>query len=407
MNITRSQYLSYALGVVALIAIGIFGGYQYGKTEAKTVQVPASIVGAFDPTASTTDFTLFWKVWNLLDEKFASDKNATVTDQEKLYGAIQGLAESYGDPYTTFFPPEDRKAFDSEIEGSFEGVGMEISIKDDVLTVVAPLEDSPAQKAGMRAGDKILKIGDKITTDLTVEEAIKLIRGPKGTSVVLTVVRAEESSPREITIVRDVINVPIVKTEKTPEGVFIIHFYSFSANSPTLFRNALKSYMESGSNKLIIDLRGNPGGYLDAAVDIASWFLPADKPVVIEDFKDRPQKVYNSKGYNVIGPENKIVILIDGGSASASEIFAGAMHEYGRATLVGTKSFGKGSVQEYIPVSADTALKVTVARWLTPKGATISGNGIKPDVEVKYTEKDRDAKLDPQLEKAKQILLGR
>lgn len=402
-----SRYLVYAFAVVILGAAALGTGYHFGQLEAKSVQVPIGIVNGQPPmNASSTDFALFWRVWNLVDQRFASTKMPPVTDEEKLYGAIQGMVAAYGDPYTTFFPPVEAKEFESEIEGSFEGVGMEVSVKDGVLTVVAPLKDSPAEKAGIRAGDKILKINERVTTDITVDQAVKLIRGKKGTTVNLVVYHADSQTPSEISIVRDVINVPTIESKQLRDGVYMIRLYSFSAQSSALFKQAIQTFVQSGNKKLVFDLRSNPGGYLEAAVDIASWFTPAGNVIVSEEFKGDKENVYHrSKGYNIIGDGYKVVILIDGGSASASEIVAGALQEYGKATLVGTKTFGKGSVQEYLKVSNDTALKVTIARWLTPKGVSISEGGLTPNVEVKFTPEDQKNKRDPQLEKAIEILL--
>jgi len=232
-----------------------------------------------------------------------------------------------------------------------------------------------------------------------------LMRGPKGTTVTLTIFRDGEQNPRVIKIIRDIINVPTLDTEKRPDGIFVIKLYSFDANSANLFRNAMKEFVDSGDSKLLLDLRGNPGGYLDAAVDMASWFLPNGKTVVTEDYGgNKPADVYRSKGYNIFTDKLKFVILIDSGSASASEILAGAMQDNGIAKLVGEQSFGKGSVQEVINITPDTILKITVAKWLTPKGTSISEKGLTPDYPVEISAKDAVAKVDTQLNKAVQLL---
>ncbi len=406
MDTTKKYHTGRIVSTLIIVIVAVVVGYRWGNTEAQSVQVPTTLTGVYNPNATTTDFTLFWKVWNLLDQKYADTKNRPpITDQEKLYGAIQGLAAAYGDPYTTFFPPEETKSFESEIEGSFEGVGMEVSIKDDILTVVAPLKGSPAEKAGILPGDKILKIDDTLTNNLTIDESIKLIKGKKGTVVRITILRAQSDHAQEISVTRDVISIPTIETEVLPNGIFSIRLYSFTAQSPGLFQQAIRQFVLSGNKKLIIDLRGNPGGYLDAAVDMASWFLPVGSTVVTEEFKGGVENVYHrSKGYNVIGNDVKTIILVDGGSASAAEILAGALREYNKAQLVGAKTFGKGSVQEYMSTSADTSLKITVARWLTPKGVSISEGGLIPDVEVKVTQEDIAAKKDAQFLKAVELL---
>ena len=310
------------------------------------------------------------------------------------------------DPYSVFFNPEETKAFKEEIAGNFTGVGMEVGIKNKVLTVIAPLKDTPAERAGIRSGDQILKIGESITSELTIEKAIKLIRGEKGTSVILTIFREGYKEPKEFTIIRDIINVPTLDSELREDGVYVIKLYSFSANATNLFSQAMQNFEKSGSNKLLLDLRGNPGGYLEAAVDISSWFLPAGKVVVIENYgENHKPKIFRSRGYNILDKNAKFVILINGGSASASEIVAGAMQDHGRAILVGTQSFGKGSVQEMVDITKNTVLKITVAKWLTPNGHTIEEKGLIPDHEVEMTLKDLDEGKDPQMEKAIKLLL--
>lgn len=388
----------FTLSIILSFMMG--SRYNSLKTNDLSLKTDSTII-------TDKDFAPFWKVWNLLDEKYVTA--ASSTSKDKVYGAIKGLVASEGDPYTVFFPPEEAKMFESDIAGSFEGVGMEVGIKDGVLTVVSPMKGSPAEKGGMRTGDKILKIDSQMTNDISVDKAVKLIRGPKGTKVKMLVIPVGSKDTVERVLVRDTISIPTIETEvkgtDTIGDVFIIRLFSFSATSPDLFKEALRKFVKSGSHKLILDLRGNPGGYLEAAWDIASWFLPAGKVIVSEDFgKKAPPRVYRSKGYNIFDDKLKMVILVDGGSASASEILAGALHEHGVAKLVGTKTFGKGSVQELVKITPDTSLKVTIARWLTPNGLNISKNGLEPDVKVELTEKDIKDKKDLQQEKAVEIL---
>jgi carboxyl-terminal processing protease len=388
------------LFIFLFFAFGIYvGGSNYREMD-KILGVS----GKETAVDSKADFSPFWKVWNTIDEKYPSAEN--ISDQERIYGAISGLMGSLNDPYSVYFNPEETKSFEEEIAGNFEGIGMEVGMKDKSLTVVAPLKDTPAYRASIKSGDKILKIDDKVTTGLSVEEAVKLIRGPKGTTVTLTIFREGLNQPKEIKIVRDVINIPTLDTEMRKDGIFVVKLYSFSANSSNLFRDAMKQFVNSGSNKLILDLRGNPGGYLEASVDMASWFLKGGKIVVKEDYGDnRAPEIFRSKGYDIFNDKLNFVILIDGGSASASEILAGAMQDHGRAKLVGNKSFGKGSVQEVIDVTPDTILKITVAKWLTPNGNSISDKGLTPDYPVEITEKDLENKIDPQMNKAVELLL--
>ncbi len=387
--------------IVLIVAIFFAGGFYIGYYQNVKIHKEVALEN-MQSSLPKTDFSPFWKVWSLLDEKYPNASE--VTDQERVYGAISGLVGSLNDPYSTFFNPEDTKLFEEDIAGNFSGVGMEVGMKDKILTVIAPLKDTPAYKAGIKPGDKILKIDEQETSELSVERAVKLIRGEKGTEVKLTIFRDGETEPREIKIVRDVINVPTLDTE-TKGDVFIIRLYSFSANSPDLFRKAVKEFAESGKDKLLLDLRGNPGGYLDAAVSMSSWFLPSGKTVVTEEYANGEKPtVYRSEGYNVFNENLKFVILTDAGSASASEILAGAMQDYKRAILVGEQSYGKGSVQEVVEVTDDTILKITVAKWLTPNGNTIAEVGLTPDYEVEVTKEDIEKKVDAQEEKGIEIL---
>ncbi len=391
------------IGKILLIALLFFLGIYIGFNNRPEIEKVIGLSNKENIIANKTDFSSFWKVWNTIDEKYPTASKTT--NQERVYGAIAGLVNSLNDPYSVFFNPEETKSFEDEIAGNFTGVGMEVGIKDKILTVIAPLKDTPAYRANIKPGDKILKINNVMTSDLSIEKAIKLIRGEKGTTVMLTILRKENKDPLEIKIIRDIINIPTLDTEFRKDGIFIIKLYSFSANSANLFRNAIKNFISSGTDKLILDLRGNPGGYLDSAVDISSWFLPSGKIIVTEDYGDNKKpEIFRSKGYDVFNEKLKFIILINNGSASASEIVAGAMQDHGRAKLVGEKSFGKGSVQEAIKITSDTLLKITVAKWLTPNGSLITEKGLIPDYLVEITKKDLEDKKDSQLDKAVELL---
>jgi carboxyl-terminal processing protease len=356
------------------------------------------------------DFSTLWKTWHLLEEDYVPThaSSAIPTLQERVYGAAQGLVDSYGDPYTVFLPPKQAESFGEEISGAFEGVGMEVGVRDSTLTVVAPLKNSPAEKAGVRSGDKILFIDKTPAENLPVDEAVGLIRGPKGTTVTLTLSRQGVKDPFKISIVRNTIEIPTINYFKRPDGVYVIELYNFSAISVDRFREALRAFVNSRSDKLILDLRGNPGGYLEAAVEMASYFLPIGDTVVTEDFRGKEQNiVHRSKGYNVFASHPiKMAILVDGGSASASEILAGALQQHGVAKLVGAQTFGKGSVQQLIDLGGGAELKVTVARWLTPNGTSISDGGLTPDIKVSISQQDIAAGNDPQREAAVKYLLS-
>lgn len=384
--------------VILLVTFSL--GYKTGEYKISQMALVSGVDHKNAP--KNVDFDTFWKAWNIINDKYVPTTSSTTpTDQEKVWGAIAGLAASTGDPYTVFFPPVEAKAFDEQISGAFEGVGMEVDVKDGVLTVIAPLKDTPAYKAGIKAGDKIIAIDGKTTQGIGTAEAIKRIKGPKGTKVTFSIIRGGNTESIDISVVRDVIVVPAMKTE-TIGDVFVIHMYSFSAQSADEFRKALRQFVESGHYKLVLDLRGNPGGYLEAAVDMASWFLPSGKLIVAEQSKNLTfSQEYRSRGYNIFSDKLKFAILIDGGSASASEILAGALSEHGKAVLIGKKTYGKGSVQELVEITPETSLKVTIAKWLTPNGHSISKAGIDPQIDVDFdVEKFKATGEDAQLKRA-------
>lgn len=393
-----TKNLSFVVVSLFLITIIFGSGFYVGNNMEEKNHANAS---------ELADLSSFWRVWNLLDEKYvAASSTKSISDEDKIYGAIQGMVSALGDPYTVFLPPQENEAFNENLEGNFSGVGMEVGMRDELIVVISPLKDSPAEKAGLLPGDVILQIESTNVAGISLDDAVKLIRGDKGTSVQIIVAREGESEPLTFKVTRDLIKIPNIKSELRSDGVFVITLYNFNAEATSAFRQALREFLLAKTDKLILDLRGNPGGFLDAAVDITSWFLPAGKTVVIEDFGGgKEQKVFRSKGFNLFNNNLKMAILVNKGSASASEIVAGALSAHGIADLVGENTFGKGSVQELVNVTDNTALKVTVARWLTPEGLSISDGGLKPDYEVGLTREDIEAGNDPQLEKAAQLLL--
>lgn len=404
--VNRSTVIALALVIGASgFALGLVAGT---RGTANTVK---ALTGAGIP--ENVDLSPVWVAWQAIDDKFvpaavatSSIAAASTTDQmeRRVWGMIQGLAGSLDDPYTYFLPPVEQKQFADDMSGAFEGVGMEIAVRDQILTIISPLKGSPAERAGLKAGDKILEIDGETTRGLDITTAVSRIRGEKGTAVRLLIVREGDSEPEEYAVTRDVINVPIVTTA-WKGNVFVIELSTFTANSPALFRGALREFVESGATRLIIDVRGNPGGYLDAAVDMASWFLPAGRIVVSEDYAGhRDNVIHRSRGYDIFNDNLRLVILTNRGSASASEILALALRSHGKATLVGDATFGKGSVQELIDITSDTALKLTVARWLGPNGEHIPHSGIIPDIEVSISEEDAKAGKDPQMDKALELL---
>lgn len=403
-----SAVIAFAL-VLSSFGAGIAVGVARSSTQAASFST--FFVGS-GKAPEGVDLTQLWLAWELLNNRFVPTvaSSSVAADQEKVWGAIEGLTRAYGDPYTVFLPPEENKAFTEQVQGSFSGVGMEIGMKDRVITVVAPLPNSPAERAGIRTGDRVIAIDGETTEGMSVDAAVKRIRGTEGTNVKLLIAR-EGQDTREITITRAKIEVPTLKVEHRPDGVFVISLYNFSAPSSEKFREALRQFVESGSNRLVLDLRGNPGGFMESAIDMASYFLPMGATVVTEDY-DGKQKTdeHKSYGYNVIkqrGIELKMVVLINQGSASASEILAGALRDHSIATIIGEQSFGKGSVQELVDLGGGASLKITIAKWLTPSGTSISEKGLVPDIEVERTLEDIQAEKDPQMDKAVEYLLSR
>jgi carboxyl-terminal processing protease len=394
----RKKILSKILSAFLVIMI-FLGGIFIGRQSNAGTQMTS---GDLLSVSENKDLNQFWKVWKLLNDKYPF-KDKIPSDDDRLYGAIGGMVDSFNDPYTMFFPPKEAKLFADEVKGEFSGVGMEVTQKDGLLTVISPLKGSPAEKAGILPGDILVKINGTTTENMNVDEAISQIRGKEGTTVKVTVARKDKNELIDITITRATIAVPIVDT-KTTGDVFIISLYSFSENSSKLFTEALQKFTDSGLKKLVIDLRNNPGGYLDSAVDIGSYFIPQGKIIVRENQgNDSPELVYRSHGTDMSLPSGlKTIVLMNSGSASASEILAGALSEHGAADIVGSQSFGKGSVQELIPLSDGSSVKITVAKWLTPNGVSISEKGITPKYVV--NEKPTEKNTDPVMQKALTLL---
>lgn len=414
IDVTKSKPGNKLMGVtlaILLVMAAFFSGVQVGKGELATGSLEAGLFGIFGPSTkpdNAADLAEFWRVWNLMDEKFVATKATSTPDSlEKVRGAIAGLVDSFGDPYTVYMPPTDAEKFNEDIAGNFSGVGMEVGLRNDLVTVIAPLPDTPAENAGIRTGDVIVKIDGVSTEKMSVDQAVALIRGKEGTEVLLTVYREGQSEFMEKKITRAVINIPTLDTEVAGD-VFIIKLYSFNALAESKMRAAIDEYERGKYKKLVLDLRGNPGGFLESAVAIAGYFLPPGKVVVRENFgKSKEEEVYRSQGQRTLNlnPDN-FVVLIDGGSASASEILAGALSEHKAATTIGQTTFGKGSVQELVDLPGNSALKVTIARWLTPEGVSFSEGGLEPLVAVEIKNEDIEAGKDPQKEAALKWLSG-
>ncbi|MFA5878283.1 MAG: S41 family peptidase [Candidatus Staskawiczbacteria bacterium] len=378
----------YIVFVIAIFAIGIW----YGQTSVVCEVCPPTDV----------NFSLFWSAHNSLKDKFVDPSK--ITPENVLYGAISGMAQSLGDPYTTFFNPTEAKKFEDELSGYFDGIGVEMGIKDGQLTIIAPLTGTPAQQARLRAGDKIVAIDGKDTANMTSDEAVTLIRGKKGTRVTLTIYRSDWKETKDFTITRDSIKIPSLKWQLINDDIAYIEMYQFSQSLSGDFNRASLEILNSPAKRIILDLRNNPGGYLEVSQNIAGWFMEKEKIVVIEDFgATKPQQIYYTEG-NASFSQYPIVVLINQGSASASEILAGALRDNRQIKLIGEKSYGKGSVQEGIEMEDGSFLKITVAKWLTPNGLSISDTGLEPDITVEITDQDYTDEKDPQLDKAIEII---
>ncbi len=351
------------------------------------------------------DYGLLWKALDIVNSKYIDrDK---IDQQKVLYGAIQGAVTAAGDDYTEFFDPETLEAFRTELQGSFSGIGAEIGTRNNNIVIVAPLEGSPAEKAGVLAQDIIVSVNGESVIDKTVDEVVSKIRGPEGTEVTLTLVREGRDGTIDIKIKRQKIDIKSLKYEiRNVNGkqIAIISLSRFGDDTKGLFDAAVKEILAKNVSGIILDMRNNPGGYLDTSVELASDWLANGELVVKEEHSTEDATIYNSFGYNRLGGV-KTVTLINGGSASAAEILAGALKDHNKTTLIGEKSFGKGSVQELIGLSSDTAVKVTVAKWITPGGRNLNHDGLTPDIEVGLSEEDIAAKKDPQLDRALEEVL--
>ncbi len=392
--------------IIILVCVSFFAGTVYNKYKSSkstsSSAIESLLVKRHDKEQpQNVDFSLFWEAWNLLNEKYVD--TTKLVQQKMIYGAISGMIKSVGDPFSSFMDPEESQQFSQDLEGTFEGIGVEIGMKSDILTVISPLQGSPAEKAGLKAGDKILKVGDKLTSDMTIDEAVSLIRGPKGTDISLTVLHEKSNAPIEIKITRDQINVKSVTLEWKNNGIAVIKISKFGDDTISGMNQIASQIVSQKAKGIILDLRNNPGGYLEAAVEVSSKFIPAGKVVVSEEERGGDKNEYRARGGDILNGI-PVTILVNGGSASASEITAGALRDDLGIKLIGKKTFGKGSVQELEKLSGGSNLRVTIARWLTPNGDYIMEKGIDPTIDVDLTDDDYNNNRDPQMSKALEVL---
>jgi carboxyl-terminal processing protease len=351
-------------------------------------------------TIKNIDFNLYWQVWDTVKTSYVDGEN--ISEEDMFYGSLEGMIKAVDDPYTSFLDPNLTKRFGDDLSGSFEGIGAEIGIRDDTLTIIAPIDGMPAQKAGLKSGDKVLSIDGKSTAGISIDRAVDTIRGEKDTDVTLTIYREGLEETKDITITRGIITIESIKTEILADNIMLISISNFNEDTNDLFSQAIEEANAKEASGIILDLRNNPGGFLDSAIEIASEWVETG-PVVLEKFDENDITKYQARGLARL-KDYKTVVLLNQGSASASEIVAGALQDYNMATIVGEQSYGKGSVQTLKPFSDGSSLKVTVAKWLTPQGESISEKGITPDIQVEYTIEDFENDRDPQLDKAIEII---
>jgi len=402
---TRPRIRVVFVVTALVLAVGVAGGAYYlgfsrGSAQTKNISIQG-ISGGETPSNVSADFSLFWQAWNELKSKQINSKNTD--DQNMLYGAISGLAGAFGDPYTVFFNPKDADKFNSDIQGSFGGIGAELGSKDHQIIIIAPLKNTPAERAGLKPQDAILEVDGVSIAGLTIDQTVQKIRGDAGTKVTLTIMRDGWDSSKKFEITREIINVPTVDWSMKNGDVIYLQLYNFNAQAESLFYNAMLNGLMKGGKGLVLDLRNNPGGYLDEAVNLAGWFVDRGSVVVKERYADGHAQVVRTHGNQAL-KGFPVVVLVNEGSASASEILAGALRVDRGIKLVGVKTFGKGTVQEVDSLKDGSTLKITTANWLLPDGTLIDKNGLKPDYEVKLTDDDIKAKRDPQLDKALEVL---
>lgn len=390
---------SFKTRISILIGVLVLAAFSVGIYVGNSAVLPTTVTRLINRDASNSrdvDFSLYWQVWDLLEKKFYKQP---LSDKDRFYGSIKGMVASLGDPYTEFMTPDETKRFQDDLSGSFQGIGIEIGLRSDVLTVIAPIAGSPAEKAGLRSGDAILKIDGEDTSNMQLNDAVTKIRGDKGTTVKLTIFHKGANKTEEISIVRDDIEVKTVVVNYLDNNqVAHIELSRFGETTSDEFAKAIGEIRQKNISRIVLDLRNDPGGLLSTSVDIASKFIEKGT-VVIQKAGDGSEITYERKGDSPF-KDAKVVVLMNEGSASASEILAGALRDDRDVKLIGEKSYGKGSVQDVEVLPDGSSIRITIARWLTPKGTSINETGLQPDIKVDLTQEDVNAGRDPQLDKA-------
>lgn len=392
------KFIGFAVLLVFVFMLGWNSGVNH--YQIKEGLSPQATVTAPSGQDETVNMQLFWDAWNILSSNYV-DPHALVTE-DMIFGAIKGMVASINDPYTNFMTPKENKEFQESLQGHLEGIGAELTLRNGMITVISPLKNSPAQKAGLQPEDIIYKVDDETTENMSLEQAVMKIRGEKGSAVILTVLRENHSEPINIRIVRDSININSIDW-KMKDGIAIIEINQFGDSTKQEFSKAISDILPERPKGVILDLRYNGGGYLDGAVDITSEFMEKGKVVTIKKRNPEEDEVIYVSGQARMA-NVPMAVLINKGSASASEIVAGAIQDNNRGKVIGENSFGKGTVQTVENLVGGSSLRVTIAKWFTPNDQNINETGIKPDIEVVRGVEDLEANRDPQLEKAMDVL---
>jgi carboxyl-terminal processing protease len=390
--------------ITLLISIGFFyGGYYFGKkgylVEIRKNPPEVKIIDQY-PNEAELDFGLFWDVWKMVSDDYLL---RPVDNKKMMYGAIEGMVKSLGDPYTSFLPPKENETVNNSLAGKYEGIGAELGLRDNILIIVAPLDGSPAKAAGLRSGDKIVGIEGETTFGISIQEAVSRIRGEKGTTINLTI-KTGDQEPREVPIKRDVITISSIRWEDKGDGIAYIRISRFGTETNEEWKRVVSEINAQMTelDSLVIDVRGNPGGYLRSAIFISEEFYDK-KPIVWQEDSVGNQTKFEAERLGSFTTIPQVYVLIDGGSASASEILAASLKDNIGAVLAGVKTFGKGTIQDAKNFEDGSGVHITIAKWLTPNKEWVHDKGIEPDILIEITDEDIENSYDRQLEEVLEL----